>query len=92
MMKSKPPTAKIKKKILSAPNNVIDAYIHIGCFNEDVVFDKTIESTDQKYKQGLIQLKKEAIDDAPYFAFNASSSENLNIKFYHVIKEIFEQW
>ena len=84
--------SKIKKKILSAPNNVIDAYIHIGCFNEDVVFDKTIESTDQKYKQGLIQLKKEAIDDAPYFAFNASSSENLNIKFYHVIKEIFEQW
>lgn len=57
MMKSKPPTAKLKK-ILSAPNNVIDAYIHIGCFNEDVVFDKTIESTDQKYKQGLIQLKK----------------------------------
>lgn len=55
-----------------------------------MVFDKTIESTDQKYKQGLIQ--KEVIDDAPYLAFNASSSENLNIKFYHVIKEIFEQW
>lgn len=83
---------KIKSKVLKSHTNVIDAYIHIGCFNNDVEFDKVIQGTQEKYKQGLIQLKNEEVYDAPYFAFSISSVENLELKMCYVINEIFEQW
>lgn len=84
--------SKIKEKILKSYNNVIDAYIHVGCFNSDVEFDKTIQGVNENYKQGLIQLKREEVYDVPYFAFSTSSIENLKLKMCYVIKEIFEQW
>ena len=83
---------KIKNKIFKTHTNIIDAYIHIGCFNNDVEFDKKIQDSQEKYKQGIIQLKNEETYDAPYFAFSISSIENLKIKMCYVIKEIFSQW
>lgn len=84
---------KIKAKILKSHSNIIDAFIHIGCFNNDVNFDKTIDETDEMYKQGLIQLTDDPkAVDAPYYAFSISSIENLQLKMSYVIKEIFEQW
>lgn len=83
---------KIKNKVLKSPNNVIDAYVHIGCFNRDVEFEKEIPNSSEKYKQGLIQIPNESIYDAPYYAFTISSIENLKFKICYIIKEIFEQW
>lgn len=83
---------KIKDKILKSSTNVIDAYIHIGCFNNDVKFDKKVPNSHEKYKQGLIQSRNKEIPDVPYFAFSASAIENLKIKMSFVIKEIFSQW
>lgn len=83
---------KIRDKVLKSHNNIIDAYIHIGCFNNGVEFDKKIEGTHEKYKRGKIQLKNEDVYDAPYFAFSISSIENLKLKMCYVIKEIFDQW
>jgi hypothetical protein len=84
---------KIREKVLSSHANIIDAYIHIGCFNNGVEFDKTIIETHEKYKQGLIQIESDSrVNDVPYFAFSISSLENLKFKICHVVKEIFEQW
>jgi hypothetical protein len=84
---------KIKDKILKSYSNVIDAYIHIGCFNNDVEFDKCIEGSHERYKQGLIQLNDDPkIDDVPYFAFSISSIENFQLKFSYVVENILEQW
>lgn len=83
---------KIRDKVLKSHNNIIDAYIHIGCFNNGVEFDKQIQGTHEKYKRGQIQLKNEDVYDAPYFAFSISSIENLKLKICYVMKEIFEQW
>lgn len=84
---------KIKNKILSSHSNIIDAYIHIGCFNNGVVFDKEIAETYEKYKQGLIQIENDSkVNDVPYYAFCISSIENLKVKICHLVKEIFEQW
>ncbi len=84
---------KIKDKVLRSHINIIDAYIHIGCFNNGVLFDKTIDGTHEKYKLGLIQIETDPkVDDAPYFAFSISSIENLKLKICYVMKEIFEQW
>lgn len=84
---------KIRKKVLSSHTNIIDAYIHIGCFNNGVIFDKTIAETHEKYKQGLIQMENDSkVNDVPYFAFCISSIENLKVKICHLVKEIFEQW
>ena len=84
---------KIKDKVLRSHIGIIDAYIHIGCFNNGVLFDKTISETHENYKQGLIQIETDPkVDDVPYFAFSISSIENLKLKMGYVIKEIFEQW
>jgi len=84
---------KIKNKILKSHTTIIDAYIHIGCFNNDVEFDRNIDGTHESYKKGLIQLKDDSeVNDVPYFAFSISSIGNLEIKVCHVVKEIFEQW
>jgi hypothetical protein len=45
----------------------------MGCFNSDAEFDKTIQGVNEKYKQGLIQLKSEKVYDVPYFVFSISS-------------------
>ena len=84
---------KIRNKVLSSHNNIIDAYIHIGCFNNGVIFDKKIAGTHEKYKQGLIQIENDSkVNDVPYYAFCISSIENLKLKICHLVKEIFEQW
>lgn len=84
---------KIKNKVLKSHSNIIDAYIHIGCFNNGVEFDKTVDGTHENYKQGRIQIESDPrVNDVPYFAFSISSIENLKLKTCHVIKEIFEQW
>lgn len=83
---------KTREKVLKANLNVIDAYIHIGCFNNDVVFDRDIENSSEKYKQGLIQLSNSDVNDAPYFAYTVSSIEDLKLKTSYVIKEVFKQW
>lgn len=84
---------KIKDKILKSHINIIDAYIHIGCFNNDVKFDKTINETQDKYKQGIIQLPDDSqAIDAPYYAFTISSIENLQMKIEYIINDIFNQW
>ena len=84
---------KIKDKVLKSHINIIDAYIHIGCFNNGVLFDKTIDGTHENYKQGLIQIEADPkVEDVPYFAFSISSIDNLKQKMCYVIKEIFDQW
>jgi hypothetical protein len=84
---------KIKNKILKSHSNIIDAYIHIGCFNNGVEFNKIIVETHENYKQGRIQIESDPrVNDVPYFAFSISSIDNLQLKICHVIKEIFEQW
>lgn len=84
---------KIKNKVLKSYSNIIDAYIHIGCFNNGVEFDKTIDGTHENYKQGRIQIESNPrVNDVPYFAFSISSIDNLKLKICHVIKDIFEQW
>jgi len=84
---------KIKNKILKSHTNIIDAFIHIGCFNNGVDFDKRIDDTEEKYKQSIIQLHDDpkAID-SPYYAFTISSIENLEMKMKYVLNHIFEQW
>lgn len=84
---------KTKKKVLISHTNIIDAYIHIGCFNNGVEFNKTITETNEKYKQGLIQIEKDSkVNDVPYFAFSISSIESLQLKMRHIVQEVFEQW
>lgn len=84
---------KIKNKILKSHRNIIDAFIHIGCFNNDVEFDKTISGTAEKYKQSIIQLQDDPeAFDAPYYAFTISSIENLKMKVQYVLEDIFKEW
>lgn len=84
---------KIRNKVLKSHCNIIDAYIHIGCFNNNVDFDKTIDGTNETYKQGLIQIPDDPkVNDIPYYAFSILSVENLKLKLSFVIKEIFAQW
>lgn len=84
---------KIKNKILKSHKNIIDAFIHIGCFNNGVEFDRTIDNTEEKYKQSIIQLPQDPeACDAPYYAFTISSIKNLEMKVEHILKDIFKQW
>lgn len=84
---------KIREKVLNSKNNVFDAFIHIGCFNKDVEFDKKIDGTGEKYKQSIIEMpENDGIMDSPYYAFSISSIENFEVKMKYVIKDIFEEW
>lgn len=82
-----------REKVLKSHCNIIDAYIHIGCFNNDVDFDKKINGSKETYKQGLIQMIDDPkVNDAPYYGFSISSIENLELKLSFAIKEICTQW
>ena len=84
---------KIKEKVLKSHLNIIDAFVHIGCFNDGVELDKPILTSNLKYKQNLIQIKTdEKANDVPYFAFVAQSRNDMKSIFLHIIKEIFSQW
>ena len=83
----------IREKILKSHMSIIDAYIHIGCFNNGVVFDKDIDEKANAYKQGILQVQDDpdAID-APYFSFAISSIDDFESKLSYIIKHIFKEW
>ncbi|SET54813.1 hypothetical protein [[Clostridium] polysaccharolyticum] len=84
---------KIKNRIFKAGFNAIDAYIHIGFNNNDVVFDKTINNSSIEYKLDLLQCQEsEQVDDAPYYAIAIKSREDFESKLKFIISDIFEQW
>lgn len=83
----------IREKILKSHINIIDAYLHIGCFNNGVVFDENIAEKKAMYKHGILQLPEDPKAlDAPFFAFTMDSIDDFKIKFSHIIKTIFDQW
>lgn len=82
----------IRDKILKSHVQIIDAYLHIGCFNNGVVFDKDIDST-PAYKQGIVQVPEDPnVQDVPFFAFTMQPINNFASKFSYIIKTIFDQW
>lgn len=86
---------KIKNKILKSHMDIIDAYIHIGCFyNTDVNFNKKLkESNTKRYKQEYLQLPKDSkATDYPYFAFAIDNIKDFKEKLEYILNEIFEQW
>lgn len=84
---------KTKNKILKSHRNVIDAFVHIGCFNNGVDFNKKIDNTKEEYKQSIIQLQDDPqVPDVPYYAFSISSIENLEMKMQHILNDIFKEW
>lgn len=82
---------KIRGKIIDSGNNVFDAYLHIGCFNDDVDFDKVFEGTNLKYKQSYVA-STDGLIEVPYFAFTITSKEDYEEKIKRLIKEIFDTW
>lgn len=82
---------KCREKVINSGNNVFDAFIHIGCFNKDVKFDKKIEGTRREYKQSLIEGTGENMD-APYYVFVISAIEDYEIKLKYIIDDIFANW
>lgn len=82
---------KCKEKVVDSGNNVFDAFIHIGCFNGDVVFDKKMDGRKEKYKQSIIEGSGENLD-VPYYAFAISSIEDYEKKLRYVINDIFTNW
>lgn len=84
---------KIRDKILNSNNNVFNAFVHIGCFNNAVVFDKRIENSSARYKEGKIEApENDKILDVPYYAFSISSIEDYEMKINYIISNIFKEW
>ena len=85
--------AKIRNRIFKAGFNAINAYIHIGFNNSDVVFDKPIENRGREYKLDLLQCQdNEQVDDAPYYTVAIKSRKDFEKKLEFIISDIFEQW
>ena len=82
---------KIREKVIESGNNVFDAFVHIGCFSNDVDFDKIFEGTKLKYKHNILKSSEKYLD-SPFYAFDVSSREDDENKLAYVIKDIFENW
>ena len=82
---------KCREKIINSGNNLFDAFIHIGCFSNEVNFEKNFQGTQLKYKQGIIG-GSDGILDVPFYAFDISSIEDYEKKLKYVIKDIFKNW
>ena len=82
---------KIREKVIESGNNVFDAFVHIGCFSNDVDFDKIFEGTKLKYKHNILKSSEKYLD-SPFYAFDVSSREDYENKLAYVIKDIFENW
>lgn len=82
---------KCRERVIDSGNNVFDAFIHIGCFNKDVEFDKKIEGTRREYKQSLIEGTGKNMD-VPYYAFVISTIADYETKLKYIINDIFINW
>lgn len=82
---------KCREKIINSGNNLFDAFIHIGCFSNEVNFEKNFQGTQLKYKQGIIG-GSDGILDVPFYTFDISSIEDYEKKLKYVIKDIFKNW
>lgn len=82
---------KCREKVINSGNNVFDAFIHIGCFNGDVDFDKKIEGTRDKYKHAILEGAKGNLD-VPYYAFVIKSIEDYERKLGYVLTDVFKNW
>ena len=82
---------KCREKVINSGNNVFDAFIHIGCFKSDIVFDKQIAGTKEKYKRSVL----EGVDgnlDVPYYTFIIKSITDYKMKLGHVLNDVFKNW
>ena len=82
---------KSKEKIVNSGNNVFDAFIHIGCFKNDVEFDKKMKGTRKMYKQDILE-SENSYSDVPYYAFAIESVEDYKFKFQYILDDIFKNW
>lgn len=82
---------KCRTKVINSGNNVFDAFVHIGCFRGDVVFDKTVEETTKTYKQDILEGNRDC-NDVPYYAFVIESMEDYKVKFNYILDDIFKNW
>lgn len=82
---------KSKEKIVNSGNNVFDAFIHIGCFKNDVELDKKMDGTRKMYKQDILE-SENSYSDVPYYAFTIESVEDYKFKFQYILDDIFKNW
>ncbi len=82
---------KCREKLIDSGNNVFDAFIHVGCFSNEIIFEKTFEGTESNYKQGIINGSNENLD-APFYVFDILSKEDYEKKLFYTIRDIFINW
>ncbi len=82
---------KCREKLIDSGNNVFDAFIHVGCFSNEIIFEKTFEGTELNYKQGIINGSNENLD-APFYVFDILSKEDYEKKLFYTIRDIFINW
>lgn len=86
---------KCREKVLASMTEMIDAFIHIGCFNNDVVMEHRMEGINNAYSKGVLESNSDEtiiIPDVPYFAFSISSVDSLKKSLLYIINIIFNEW